>query len=140
MRVGPSAGLLLAGVLACGGAEGPVATDPGASATPCAGLLEPADPAVRLPAELPSASGQTLYDSAKQGATRLWFAHVPGDDVVELRDTLAGAYEAAGFTEITTDAEPPAEAELQFGGRLEGSVQVTPLCDGVLRVRYRVSS
>jgi hypothetical protein len=130
---------VLLALAACGG-DG----EPGGSAkpspTPCAGLLEPADPGVRLPDGLPFAEGHTLYDDARQGATRLWFAHVPGDDVVEVRDTLAAAYESAGFRGITTDAEPPAEAELQFAGRLEGSVQVTPLCDGVLRVRYRVSS
>ena len=126
-------------LVACGG-DGGGSASPSASPTPCTGLLKSADPSIALPDELPAAPGQTLFQQAKQGATRIWFAHLPGDDVVELRDSLQAAYEDAGFTGITTDAEPPAEAEMQFAGTLEGSVQVTPLCDGVLQVRYRVSS
>lgn len=121
---------------ACGGG-GP---DPGgASARPCEGLLSPANPAATLPVDLPAADGQTVYEKATQGATTIWFAYARGADVVASRDALKAKFAAAGYTRLDDDAEPPAEAELQFEGTYTGSVQVVPLCAGYLRIRYRVS-
>lgn len=111
----------------------------GASPTPCTDHLQPADPSAVLPADLPAAAGQTVYDRATQGATTVWFAHAPGADVVAARDELSAQFAAAGYNDLVEDAEPPAEAELQFEGVHNGSIQVTPLCAGHLRLRYRVS-
>jgi len=56
-----------------------------------------------------------------------------------VRDAIADAYEKAGKTIESRDEEPPAEAEFQFTTATEeGSVQVTPLCQGRVTVRWRI--
>lgn len=112
----------------------------GAARTSCDGLLKPADPAAALPSGLPAGvDGATFHTLQKQGATNRHFAHAKGDDVVAVRDAVEKAYVDAGITIEGRDAEPPAEAELQWSvGDREGSVQVTPLCTGYVTVRYRV--
>ncbi|HVF04057.1 MAG TPA: hypothetical protein VNA20_04390 [Frankiaceae bacterium] len=112
----------------------------GDAAKPCDGLLEPADPSVTLPPRLPAGvADPVFYKTQRAGATTLWFAHASGDDVVVVRDAIAGTFESAGFTIESRDEEPPAEAEFQFtAAKDEGSVQVTPLCAGRVTVRWRL--
>ena len=127
-----AAALLLA---ACSGG------DPGGTAAkPCDGLLERADPAVALPARIPAGvENAVFYKTQRAGATTLWFAQAPGDDVVVVRDAVADTFEKAGFAIESRDEEPPAEAEFQFTtDKEEGSVQVTPLCAGHVTVRWRL--
>ena len=126
--------LLALAASACTGTD-----DPGAG-RPCDDVLRSADPAVALPARLPTGvTDPVLYDTQKLGATTLWFGQAAGDDVVAVRDAVAGVYERGGFTIESRDEEPPAEAEFQFttAGE-EGSVQVTPLCEGRVTVRWRL--
>jgi hypothetical protein len=127
-------------VTACSGGDNGGSAKPSVTAVPCAGMTSPPDEALRLPDELPPAPDLVLYRLAKQGSTRLWFGHAPGPDVVTVRDDITAQLAASGFTITSEDEEPPAEAELQFSKPLEGSVQVTPLCDGRVQIRYRVSS
>lgn len=110
------------------------------AAKPCDGLLEPADPAVTLPATLPAGvDAPVLYQTQKIGATTLYFGHAAGADVVVIRDAIANVYEGAGKTIESRDEEPPAEAEFQFTTATEeGSVQVTPLCQNTVTIRWRI--
>ena len=112
--------------------------DPGFG-TSCTGLPS-ADPAVTLPVGIPrGVEDVTLTKTVKAGATTFYYGHTEGDDVVKLRDQILAEFENAGLTIESKDAEPPAEAEFQYSAEKdEGSVQVTPLCKGVLTVRWRV--
>jgi hypothetical protein len=102
--------------------------------------LKPADANANLPAEIPSgATGATFYEVQTQGSTKRYFAYVPGEDIVKVRDDIKKAFEAASIEIEGTDEEPPAEAEFEWKkGDKEGSVQVIPECKGTVRVRYRV--
>ncbi len=104
----------------------------------CAGL--PTATTVTLPTGIPvGVEDATLYRSQTAGATTFYYGWVRGTDVVAVRDTVATAFERAGLAIESRDEEPPAEAEFQFSGEKdEGSVQVTPLCDGHLTLRWRV--
>lgn len=124
--------LLLA---ACGGTGATSAAQP--SGAPCTSL-PPADPAVTLPAGLPSPEGQVLYEKASQGSTDVVFGRVEGTDVVAVRDQVAAALEDAGYELSGTDQEA-VEAEVHFVQPLDGTVKVSTLCEGVLQVRYRLS-
>jgi len=110
------------------------------AARPCAGLLLPAKAEASLPTGLPAGiDGATFYELQKVGSTRLHHARAAGDDIVAVRDAVERAYTDAGITIEGRDAEPPAEAELQWSvGDREGSVRVTPLCEGYVRLIYRV--
>ena len=125
--------LLLLALTACGSAE-PVARD---TAAPCPSLPA-ADPAAALPDGFPRLPDQVLYGAASQGATRIVFGRVPGEDFAALRDELATALEDAGYRIDGTDQEA-VEAEAHFSQPIEGSVRVKQLCAGVLEVRYRLS-
>jgi hypothetical protein len=137
---------LLLGAVACGDdkkkdKEKEEAEAEKALGADCGDLLKPADAAATLPADLPPAAGLTIYEKTSQGSTQVWFGHIEGDDVVKVRDAVKAQLESAGGYEgLDTDAEPPAEAELEFEGKHEGSVQVIPLCKDHLRVRYRLSN
>lgn len=117
---------------ACGSGE--PAASPGG---PCTSLPA-ADPSATLPDGFPQLPDQVLYGAAAQGATRIVFGRVAGQDFVALRDTLARDLEEAGYSLDGTDQEA-VEAEAHFSAPREGSVRVTQLCDGVLEVRYRLS-
>lgn len=106
----------------------------------CDGLLKAADPAAALPSTVPAGiTGATFYEVQTQGATKRYFAYVSGTDLVQTRDAIKTAYETAKIEITGTDQEEGAEADLEFkvGGE-EGSVQVINLCEGTLRLRYRV--
>ena len=107
------------------------------AAAPCTSLPA-ADPAASLPDGFPQLPGQVLYGPASQGATRIVFGRVEGDDFEALRDRLASELEAAGYSLDGTDQEA-VEAEAHFSQPREGSVRVKQLCEGVLEVRYRLS-
>ena len=119
---------------ACGSGEPAPSPSPGA---PCASLPA-ADPAASLPSGFPRAARPGALRAASQGATRIVFGRVPGDDFVALRDQLAAALSRAGYSLDGTDQEA-VEAEAHFSAPREGSVRVKQLCDGVLEVRYRLS-
>lgn len=107
------------------------------AAAPCTSLPR-ADPAAELPAGFPRLPDQVLYGAASQGATRIVFGRVEGDDFEALRDRLATELEDAGYALDGTDQEA-VEAEAHFSQPVEGSVRVKQLCQGVLEVRYRLS-
>ena len=119
----------------CGDDEKPT----GAYALACKDLTKPADASVALPSDLPAADGQVLYEKVAQGSTTVYFAHLESTDVVKVRDAIKEKFAAAGYTKLEDDAEPPAEAELEFEGKHVGSVQVTPLCEGHVKIRYKLS-
>ncbi|MDQ1713247.1 MAG: hypothetical protein QOE45_2697 [Frankiaceae bacterium] len=106
----------------------------------CDGILKPADAAAALPSTIPAGiTGATFYEVQTAGATKRYFAYVSGTDLVKTRDDIKAAYETAKIEITGTDQEEGAEADMEFKvGNDEGSVQVIPLCQGTLRVRYRV--
>ena len=128
-------GVALAALAGCG--SGGSAAPTSDAAAPCTSL-PPADPGASLPAGFPQLPDQVLYGAASQGATRIVFGRVPGEDFVALRDTLAGLLTDAGYALDGTDQEA-VEAEAHFSAPREGSVRVKQLCEGVLEVRYRLS-
>jgi hypothetical protein len=106
----------------------------------CDGLLKSADASAALPGTVPAGvDGATFYEKSAQGKTTQYFAYVPGTDIVGTRDKIKAAFEAKNVTVKDTDQEAGAEAELEFEvGSDEGTVQVIPLCQDTLRIRYRV--
>lgn len=108
---------------ACGGRDMPAA---GAPST--------------LPLGLPSTAGATVLSVAMQGRTTVAFAKVPGsrDDIVATRDRVVGDLTAAGYRVVGTDQEPGFEAEAQLAGTRTGTLKVSPLCGGLLEVRYKI--
>lgn len=108
---------------ACDGREKPVA---GA----------PAD----LPLGLPRTAATTVLNVTAQGATTVAFARAEGgrDDIVAVRDRVLDDLKGAGYTVVGTDQEPGYEAEAELKGRYAGTVKVSPLCDGLLEVRYKI--
>lgn len=138
----PACALVLLMAVGCGGDGG--GEDPGAvraSARPCDGLTVVKNGTPPPPADLPTVAGWTQVDTVSQGSTTIWLGTVEGEDVVVLRDKAVAALTAGGGYEIPrSDQEGQAEAEAEFTGRHEGSIQVIPLCEGTLRVRYRVSA
>lgn len=141
---GVAAVALLLTVGGCGAASTGAGPTPGATSSvtlpagnpePCRDLPRP-DPGVRLPdPDFPLLAGAVLYRAAEQGRTQVRFATRPGEDVVETQRLVVAQLTAAGYR-TETDAEPPAEAEVQFSGPAEGGVRITPLCDGQQEVRY----
>lgn len=95
-----------------------------------------------LPSDLPGADGQKVYSYTSQGKTEVWFATTSGglDDLVSTRDAIADKLKNAGYTIKGTDQEEDAEAEAEFGGKHEGSIQVQPICKDTLRIRYKIES
>jgi hypothetical protein len=124
---------LLVATVACNG-------DPGGEATrPCDGVAtRTPDPslAMEVPPGLPEVEP---YELQEQGSTDRYNAYAPGRDVVAVRDAIRAEYERTGYAIQGSDEEPPAEAEFQWTkGDREGSVRVTPVCEGRVHVRYRV--
>lgn len=126
--------VLLLALAGCGSSEVAAPQD---AAAPCTSLA-PADPTASLPDGFPRLDDQVLYGAASQGATRIVFGRVPGEDFEALRDELAASLEGAGYSLDGTDQEA-VEAEAHFSRPIEGSVRVKRLCEGLLEVRYRLS-
>lgn len=128
MRPTLAALVLVPLLAACGGSEE-------ASGTRC-GTLPTANPAATLPAGFPALPGQVLHEPARQGKTDLVLALVHETDFVAVRDDLVARLRAAGFQVPGTDQEA-VEAEAEFTGPHEGTIKVTPLCEGYVTVRYK---
>ena len=101
--------------------------------TPTAGVALPSGLDFTLPA------GQTLLDVSSQGKTDAITVYVKGDRsaLVGLRDQAVSDMKAQGYTASATDQEPTFEAEGQFGGKVEGTINVQPLCSGYDKIRYK---
>lgn len=116
-----------------------------APATPAAPGCDGVDQAVSgapatLPLGLALRTGATVLDVTTQGKTTIAFAKIPGgrDDIVPIRDAVLTDLKAAGYTVTATDQEPGFEAEAQLGGKHRGTVKVSPLCTGLLEIRYKI--
>ncbi|MCW2607907.1 MAG: hypothetical protein JWO60_2600 [Frankiales bacterium] len=94
-----------------------------------------------LPLALPAPEGGTLTKVAEQGSTQIAFVKVPGDrdDLVRVRDAVLEDLTGSGYEVVGKDQEPGYEAEAEVSGPHDGTVKVTPLCEGQLQVRYAVS-
>ena len=130
-----TAALLLLGLtVGCGGESTRAAQEEpcGSRDTPVAGVTAPAG--LSLPPE------QKLLRVQKQGRTVVAFASTAGDrdDIVTTRDAVLEKLKAQGFTVVGTDQEPGYEAEAEITGTADGTVRVTPLCEGRLEVRYKI--
>jgi hypothetical protein len=103
-----------------------------------------ANPSAKPPADLPTPTDATFYQTSKAGATTLYFAYAPGDDVRVRRDAVKEQLAGAGYEIKGQDAEENEEAELEFEGKGHGesSVQVIHRkgCESQLRIRYRLES
>lgn len=117
-------------------AEGQIASSL-ADVAKCGSSLD-AKSARPLPRGLPVLPHTRAYEYIVDGSTQFWFATVPGSSntIVDVRDGIKKALAVTGHVEIAQDQELGAEADYYFAGRYIGSVQVRPLCDGRLRVRY----
>lgn len=108
----------------------------GAEASPAPGA--PAE----LPLDLPLTDGETVLRVVTQGATTVAFASEPGgrDDIVAVRDEVLDDLREVGYEVVGTDQEPGYEAEAEISGPHTGTVKVSPLCTGLLEVRYKLES
>ncbi len=98
--------------------------------------------AQQLPADVPAPTGATVYRNDAQGKTQVWFASLQGvpDDIVKVRDQVASDLAAKGYEIEGKDQEPGAEAEAEFKGPHEGTIQVRTLCQDRLVVRYKLTA
>lgn len=99
-------------------------------------------PQTPLPSDVPQLPGEHVYSSASQGATKVWFGAVDGspDTLTQIRDQVTKALKGNGYTIKGTDQEAGAEAEAEFAGAHDGTLQVIPLCSGKVRLRYKLES
>ncbi len=105
----------------------------------CDGKDQPVPAApTALPFGLPATDGEVVLNVTSQGSTTVAFARVDGgrDRIVEVRDDVLADLTAAGYTVVGTDQEPGYEAEAEVTGPREGTIKVSPLCSGLLEVRY----
>jgi hypothetical protein len=120
-------------VAGCGGAS--------AAPRPCPAAIS-GEPERRPPSGVALPAGARLYLSEGPfGKTERFYASLAGteDELEAARDRAADALVGAGYRLLRKDAEPPVEAEAHVDGPHMVSVQVTPFCDGRLRLRYTVS-
>ena len=84
-------------------------------------------------------SEQKLIEVDTQGKTVIVFAVTSGSrkDLVSLRDKVVSEMNSQGFTAKATDQEPTYEAEGQFSGKIDGTIQVQPQCQAYDRIRYK---
>jgi hypothetical protein len=103
----------------------------------CASSLD-APSSKPLPNGLPVPVRTHAYQYIVDGPTEFWFTTVPGSSntIVDLRNEIKGELVKAGYVQIAQDQELGAEADFYFAGQYVGSVQVRPLCEGRIRVRY----
>ena len=131
-----AAAVLALGLMtACGESASPAAVEE----KPCGALDTPTGEGA-LPAALTLPEGQKLLRVQKQGRTAVAFASRPGtrQDLVDVRDAVLEELKKQGFTVVGTDQEPGAEAEAELTGKADGTIRVTPLCEGRLEVRYKI--
>ena len=109
----------------------------------CGDSAEPASGAPdELPLDLPLTEGGTVLSVTSQGSTTVAFASLPGDrdDIVAVRDQVLDDLAEAGYEVVGTDQEPGYEAEAELSGTRPGSLKVSPLCEGLLEVRYKIEA
>lgn len=100
-------------------------------------------PKLDPPADLKVPASAHLYASEGPfGKTERFLAVVEGtpEDLASVRDEAQQELVSAGFTSLSTDQEEGAEAEAHLKGSDNTvDIQVAPLCDGKIRIRYTVS-
>jgi len=113
---------------------------PSGSVPSCGPEATATDSASVLPANLPAVPGGTAYRHDTIGSTTVEFVRLEGDagDLVKIRDQAVDALKGAGYTIKRLDQEPGAEAEAEFGGPHEGTVNVRVLCAENVVVRYKI--
>jgi hypothetical protein len=105
---------------------------------PCTGL-DVVKGTPTAPAGFTLPAGQHLLEVQSQGKTQIIYASTDGsrDDIVSVRDQVTTALKADGYSVTHTDQEPTFEAEATVSKNgTDDTVQVQPLCNGRLRVRY----
>lgn len=129
--------VLLSGACGGGAERATTAAAPSAASAPCP---PPPDPGTALPLDLPLPPGGVVRTVAEQGRTSVSLLDVPGGvpDIVRVRDEVVQGLVDVGYRLVDTDQEPGFEAEAEVAGPYDGTLRVTPLCAGVLEVRYAV--
>lgn len=141
MRTSTSLALLLALPLALSACALDKQKAEKAAETPCGSDFS-GTPSKPLPDDVPGPADQTVYQSASQGKTEVWFATVSGtrDHIVATRDALVDKLKAASYEIEGSDQEKGIEAEAEFNGPHKGTIQVSVACEGKLRIRYKLES
>jgi hypothetical protein len=103
-----------------------------------------ADPKLDPPADLKVPASAHLYESEGPfGKTERFFAVLDGtpEDLASARDEAQKELvDGSGYTSLSTDEEEGSEAEAHLkGAKNTIDIQVAPLCDGKIRIRYTVS-
>lgn len=107
----------------------------------CGTLDQPdAGAPAQLPLGLPTTAGESVLRVTTQGKTTIAFAKIAGgrSDIVAVRDRVLADLRGAHYTVTGTDQEPSYEAEARLGGTHTGTLKVSPLCTGLLEVRYSI--
>ena len=105
---------------------------------PCGGL-DVVKGTPTLPSGFNLPPGERLLEVQTQGKTRIVYASTDGkrDDIVSVRNEVTATLSGDGYRVTHTDQEPTFEAEATVTKNgIDDSVQVQPLCNGRLRVRY----
>jgi hypothetical protein len=101
------------------------------------------DPEKAPPPTLAVPADAHLYESEGPfGKTERFFAVLDGtpEDLPKARDEASTALTDKGFESLSTDEEEGAEAEAHLKGKDSTiDIQVAPLCEGKIRIRYTVS-
>ena len=134
------AALALTTVAACGDDDKDTSTD--VTQAGCA-TLPTADPAAKMPPDMPAVDGAVLYEPSTQGKTQIVFGLLKESDFVKVRDDYVTALKAAGWTIDGTDQES-VEAEAQFSKQpplVNGTVKVQPVetCKGYVTIRFKAN-
>ena len=118
-----------------GGDEGDADSEGSATAS-CDGLLQKADTAATPPGI--TVDAVTWYEKQSQGATTIYYGYTNGDDVQQTRDAIVDKLKSLNFEIEGEDAEENTEAEAEFNGPADGTIQVIHLCQDHLRIRVTV--
>jgi len=115
----------------------------GAADKPCdeAGDLD-GSPKQAVPADLPLPGDTKVYESEGPfGKTVRYLAVTDGDaeQLPQKRDDASDVLVENGYTLLSKDQEEGAEAEAHLNGKHTVDIQVIPLCEGKVRIRYTVS-
>ena len=103
-----------------------------------------AEPKLDPPADLKVPADAHIYESEGPfGKTERFFAVLDGtpEDLASARDEAQKELvDGSGYSSLSTDEEEGAEAEAHLKGSNNTiDIQVAPLCDGKIRIRYTVS-
>lgn len=129
-------GLAVAAALGLRGLE---PSDPAAKATKPCGALDQPQGSPSLPPGFALPTGQKLLKVDRIAKTSVVYASTAGsrDDLVRIRDEVSSRLEGAGYRRTGSDQEPGFEADATLQrGDVEDTVNVRPLCDGRVVIRY----